>query len=334
MPFLIVLGAASDKGAVMSIGEFGRIASFFRPLAKDFPGSLNLQDDAAFLAQNPGDQYIISTDSLVEGVHVPPMPPPNLFAHKALRTNLSDLAAKGAAPVCYFLNLATPQSIDDAWVAAFADGLSAVQQEFNIHLAGGDSVSTTGPVVVSITVVGSTAEGMMIRRDGAKIGDVVYVSGWIGDGWLGLQQALSQPTRITIGDLSYPPIERYWCPRPRLNLGQSLRDHLHAAADISDGLVADLEKICLASNVAAEIDLARVPFSPAALAAMAQNFDIRTKFVTAGDDYELICTGPAGLEQQYPIHPIGQIIAAHNTETVIVRDGEQSISLNHKGWSH
>src|ERR1700723_630780 len=169
-----------------TLGEFGRIARYFRPLAAQFPGALNLTDDAALIDVPAGQQLVLTTDAVVAGVHFLPTDAPWDVARKALRVNLSDLAAKGARPLAYTLTLAGGRDVTDDWVEAFAAGLAEDQAQYGIALAGGDSVSTDGPVWVSITAFGLVDAGRMVTRDGARPGDIVLVTGTIGDAALGL----------------------------------------------------------------------------------------------------------------------------------------------------
>src|SRR5215471_11161619 len=168
--------------------EFARIARFFAPLAQNFPGAYGLTDDAASFGLAAGEQAVVTTDAVVAGVHFIGDEPPGLIARKALRVNLSDLAAKGARPIGYTLAAVLPAAIDDAWLAAFAAGLAADQAEFGIPLIGGDTVGTSGPLTLSITALGAVSGGM-VRRAGARPGDRVYVTGTIGDAALGLAAA-------------------------------------------------------------------------------------------------------------------------------------------------
>ena len=169
-----------------SLGEFGRIARFFRPLAAQFPGALGLTDDAALISVPPGQELVLTTDAIVAGVHFLPTDAPGDIARKVLRVNLSDLAAKGARPLAYTLTLAVGRGIEDAWVEAFAAGLAEDQVQYGIMLAGGDSVSTAGPVWTSVTAFGLVDAGRMVTRSGAQAGDIVLVTGTIGDAALGL----------------------------------------------------------------------------------------------------------------------------------------------------
>ena len=325
----------------MGLGEFGRIDRYLRPLAAGFAGALNLRDDAALLPAKPGFETVVTVDALIEGIHVPEYPPPALFAHKALRSNLSDLAAKGAIPWVYFLTLALPGRCDDDWLAAFTASLASDQHLYGIQLAGGDSVSTSGPAMISITAIGLVPTGTMVRRDGAQPGDIIYVTGWIGDGLLGLEKIRQGAILPDIGQEAFPPEERYWCPRPRLDAGQWLRGRAHAAADISDGLVADLENICLASGVSAQIWLDKIPLSPAAITAVRQDPVMLSRLVTAGDDYELVVTGPPGLDQaalavNITLFPIGVVMASNSSGCFVdVYDSAgKKLMLIQKGWAH
>ena len=248
-------------------GEFDLIETYFKPLAKGAPGALGLADDAAVLTPTGGHDLVVTQDMLVEGVHFRDTDPAGRVAQKALRVNLSDLAAMGATPVAYLLSLALPAAVDDAWVAAAAAGLAADQAEFGVHLIGGDTVSTPGPLTLSITALGQTPNGLALRRSGARPGDLVMVSGMIGDACLGLD-VLEGGDTTAPGAPGAPGadylVDRYQLPSPRLSLGLALRGLATAAIDISDGLVADLGHLCGASGVGAAVDLGRVPVSPAA----------------------------------------------------------------------
>ena len=210
--------------------EFTRIARFFAPLAAGFPGAFNLTDDAAAFGLAAGEQAVVTTDAVVAGVHFIGDEPPGLIARKALRVNLSDLAAKGARPLGYTLAAVLPAAIDDAWLEAFAAGLAADQAEFGISLIGGDSVGTPGPLTLSITALGAL-RGAMVRRAGAQPGDRICVSGTIGDAALGLAvlrgrlPALDAAAREAL-------VDRYRLPRPRLELGQAIGPLASAGLDV------------------------------------------------------------------------------------------------------
>lgn len=274
--------------------EFEQIARLFRPLTRGAPAALDLLDDAAVLPRRPGHDLVVTKDAIVEGVHFLPDDPPQLVARKLLRVNLSDLAAKGAEPFGYFLAVGWPKTFDAAARAAFAEGLRADGEAFDLSLLGGDTVSTAGPWFASLTALGWVPAGRMVRRGGARPGDVVLVSGQIGDGWLGLQAA-----RGEIADPDGSLAARYRTPEPRLALREALLAHATAACDVSDGLIADAGHIAKASGVSIEIDLERVPLSLAGQAWLDAQPDeraARVSLASGGDDYEVVCTCAAGAE--------------------------------------
>ena len=222
---------------------------------------------------------------IVEGVHFLPADPPGLVARKLLRVNLSDLAAKGAEPYGWFLSAAWPARCGWAEREAFARGLAEDQDAFGLRLLGGDTTSTPGPLTASATLLGWVPSGEAKLRSAARAGDVVLVSGVIGDGWLGLKAAL--------GEIAAPgALERYRLPEPRLALRPALHA-AHACADVSDGLLADAGRIAIASGLCAEIDLERAPLSQEGLSHVEGAPDRLAALIelaTGGDDYELVCT--------------------------------------------
>jgi len=324
--------------AVPRLGEFERIRRFFAPLAG--AGALGLLDDAAVFPGPPGQELVITTDAIVEGVHFLPADPADLVARKLLRVNLSDLAAMGAAPLGYLLTTALPPTRGEDWLAAFAAGLAADQREFGIALLGGDSVATPGPASFSMTAIGTIAAGTALRRSGAAIGDEIYVSGTIGDAALGLkvlQGALAGLTAAERDALA----GRYRLPQPRLALGAALHGFAHALIDVSDGLVADLGHICETSGVAAAIEAERVPLSSAARQALSADPSLLPLVLTGGDDYELLFAAPPAAAEPLaalsgalglPVTRIGRIGAGSG---VLVRDGAgREIELASAGFQH
>src|SRR5437762_6687015 len=273
-------------------GEDSLIARYFRPLATD-PGAFNLDDDAAILKAS-GEDVVVTTDAIVEGVHFLPDDPPETIARKALRVNLSDLAAKGAAPAGFVLTLAL-RDAGEVWLEPFALALGEDAKAFGCPLLGGDTVSTPGPLTISIAAFGRVPAGKMVRRSGAKPGDRVMVTGTIGDAALGLDILKGGPVAAALADDAGARamlIGRYRVPQPRNALAKAVRNHARAAMDVSDGLAGDLAKLCGVSGVSAVIDAPSIPLSPAAAALLARGtVDIET-IVSGGDDYEVLCTIP------------------------------------------
>jgi thiamine-monophosphate kinase len=313
--------------------EFSLIARHFRPLAG--PGALDLSDDAALLDPPAGQQLVIAADAIVAGVHFLPDDPPETIGRKLLRTNLSDLAAMGAAPLGYLMTCAFRAGTPDAWIADFVAGLAEDQRAFGLHLLGGDTVSTPGPASFSLTILGTVMPGQALRRAGARPGDEIWVSGTIGDGALGL-------LGLT-GKLPPDPYlsDRYRLPRPRLALGQALAGIVRAAMDVSDGLVQDLGHLARAAGCGATIEAALVPLSDPARAALAADPALLPRILGGGDDYELLFAAApgdadrvlaAGHATQTPVARIGRFMDGAG---VLVLDAAGApIPLPRRGWSH
>ncbi|MFQ5953841.1 MAG: thiamine-phosphate kinase [Kiloniellales bacterium] len=320
------------------LGEFERIARFFAPLAGDWPGALGLIDDAALVDLAAGRTLVVTADALVAGVHYPADEAADLVAARLVRVNLSDLAAMGARPLAYLITLALPAEIDDEWLQRFAGGLKREQAAYHITLIGGDSVATPGPTCLSLTALGSVPEGRALRRDGAQAGDLVLVSGSIGDAALGLI-ALKGDLDGVGAKHRAQLVDRYRLPRPRVALGERLVGLAHAALDVSDGLVADLAHICTASGVGAVIEADRLPLSPAARAALPAVG--LAPVLGGGDDYELLFTiapGNGGRVAELArsldlaLTEIGRIRAGTGV-TVVDRDGRE-IPVPRPGYRH
>jgi thiamine-monophosphate kinase len=269
----------------MPLHEFAVIAEIFAPLARS-KAALALKDDVALLRVPTGHELAIKTDTIVEGVDFFPKDPPSTVAQKALRVNLSDLAAKGARPVGYLLTLALPGKIGMPWLRSFARGLASDQRAFRVTLLGGDLSSTPGPVTVSIAAFGTVPRGSAVLRSGAVIGDRVFVTGTIGDSGGGLTALKTKRRAPFLTD-------RYRLPQPRVAFGQALRGLASAALDVSDGLLADLGHIADVSRVHIAVDAAQVPISSALRKAWGRAEDAVLRAATAGDDYEIAFTAPA-----------------------------------------
>ncbi|WP_426615690.1 thiamine-phosphate kinase [Bradyrhizobium sp. McL0616] len=323
-------------------GEDSLIARYFKPLATD-PGALELVDDAAIL-QSLGEDIVVTTDAVVEGVHYLATDPPDTIARKALRVNLSDLAAKGAVPAGFVLTLAL-RSKEDAWLRPFADALGEDTKSFACPLLGGDTVSTPGPQMISITAFGRVPQGRMVGRTGAKPGDRILVTGTIGDAALGLD-VLTGGT--VAGALASDPaardalIARYRVPQPRNVLAQAVRDHATAAMDVSDGLAGDLTKLCVASRVSATVDVASVPLSAAAAGLVARNVVCVETLLAGGDDYEVLCTVPpaqsdaliaAGRAVGVAVTAIGMIVEGGARPRFLDGQGQELV-LKRLSYSH
>jgi thiamine-monophosphate kinase len=326
----------------MPSAEDSLIARYFRPLATD-PGALGLGDDAAIL-QARGDEIVVTTDAIVEGVHFLPDDPPDTIARKALRVNLSDLAAKGAAPAGFVLTLAL-RTAEDSWLAPFARGLGEDAASFGCPLLGGDTVSTPGPLMVSITAFGRVASGQMIHRSGAKPGDHVVVTGTIGDAALGLdilrkgRVAMALANDAVLRDML---VSRYRVPEPRNALASAIRAHAHAAMDVSDGLAGDLAKLCAASAVSAAIELAAIPLSKAASAALTVGAVGMAEIVSGGDDYEILCTVAPDVLKPFvqaanasgiAVNRIGTIVAGKAAPKFLDAKGAE-LALTRTSFSH
>ncbi len=277
----------------MDSAEDRLIARHFRPLATH-PGALALSDDAAFLAAPEGHDLVLKTDAIVGGVHFFPDDDAAAIARKALRVNLSDLAAKGARPLGFLLSLAIPAQTGEDWLARFSEGLRDDAQAYACPLLGGDTDRTPGPATVAIFVLGCLPTGTMVRRAGAQAGHRVAVSGTIGDAALGLalrRDPAAARWRLASGQREHL-LERYLLPRPRLALADALRAHASAAMDVSDGLVGDLGKLCRVSGVSADIAADGIPLSAAARAVLQTEPQALQTALTGGDDYEIVCTVP------------------------------------------
>jgi thiamine-monophosphate kinase len=329
---------ASAKSAS---GEDALIARYFRPLATA-PGAFGLDDDAAALKPN-GDDIVVTTDAIVEGVHFLPDDPPDTVARKALRVNLSDLAAKGATPAGFVLTLAL-RKVEEAWLKPFAAALGEDATQFKCPLLGGDTVSTPGPLMVSVTAFGRVPPGKMVHRSGAKPGDRVMVTGTIGDAALGLAILGGGKVHAACTDPAARDalVGRYRVPQPRVAMAEIVRAHANAAMDVSDGLAGDLTKLCGVSDVSAAIDLESIPLSDAARDLVSRGIVGLETLIAGGDDYEILCAIPedgveafaqAAKRAGVPVSSIGTVIAGSSSPKFIDRQGRE-IALERGSYSH
>ncbi|MDX5374913.1 MAG: thiamine-phosphate kinase [Gammaproteobacteria bacterium] len=316
--------------------EFDLIERYFRPLGQGAGVALGIGDDTAILDPGPGCQLLVTVDTLVAGVHFPEGATPPDIGYKTLAVSLSDIAAMGGTPRWATLALTLP-SADETWLAAFARGLGEACSVYGVALVGGDT--TRGPLTLSLQLLGEVAAGRALRRDGARAGDGIYVTGTLGDAGLGLACELE--------GLSLPPADAAHCrgrlhrPTPRLAVGQGLHGLATAAIDVSDGLLADLGHLLERSGVGAELRLETLPLSSAMRAAMAAGQADWHLPLAAGDDYELLFTAPIDQEAALaqlasaagcPITRIGRILAGTGTR-VLGPDG-QPWQPARRGYDH
>ena len=324
-------------------GEDRLIARYFAPLARH-PGALGLSDDAAILTPPEGYDVVLKADAIIAGVHFFPDDPAHAIARKALRVNLSDLAAKGAEPAGFLLSLALPDGVTEDWLDGFARGLEADADHYRCPLMGGDTDRTPGPAMVAIAAFGWVPRGTMVRRSGAHIGDALLVTGTIGDASLGLRlrHDPGAAERWGLGDAFRDHLaRRYLLPTPRSAVALMVHANASAAMDISDGLVGDLAKLCGASGVSAEVALARVPLSEAARRVLAAEPALLETLLTGGDDYEILCTMPPDQVDTFrggaaavgvAVTEIGRIAAGQGAR--FVDDEGQAMTFARTSYSH
>jgi thiamine-monophosphate kinase len=320
------------------------IARYFRPLAKH-PGTFEFRDDAAAITPPPGHDLVLKTDGLIEGVHFFSDDPADSVGRKALRVNLSDLAAKGATPLGFLLAIALPKGFSEDWLADFTRGLGADADAFRCPLLGGDTDSTPGPTSISISAFGTLPTGTMVRRHGAKPGDHVFVTGTIGDAALGLYARVdaSAPAQWGLDDAMRDHlVSRFRLPQPRNALAEVVRAHASAAMDVSDGLAADLAKLCGVSGVSADIEVARVPLSDAAARALATDDGLIEPILTGGEDYEILCAVAPGSVAVFeagaaaagvPVTGIGRVAMGDAAPRFLDRAG-RTLAFGRAGYSH
>lgn len=317
--------------------EFQLIQQFFQREQAEQPAEgvlLGIGDDCALLQIPVGKQLAVSVDTLVADIHFPAHADPELIAERALRTNLSDLAAMGADPLWFTLALTLPEA-NENWLGSFSRGLFKCAREFGIALVGGDT--TSGPLSITIQVMGAAEPTNTLRRDGANIGDFVLATNFLGDGAAAL--AAIQTPQLFDGEHAEYLQQRFYRPMPRLYESGLIRDIANSALDISDGLVADLQHICDASDLGAVIDVENLPLSPA-VKSLNNNSQAYQWALSGGDDYELCFTVPpekmtdiAMLIAQGKLHAtvIGEMIAGNK---VICEYEGEPFELAITGYQH
>jgi thiamine-monophosphate kinase len=308
------------------LSEFDLIGKLFAPLATS-PGALGLKDDVAIVSLRLGHDLVTTTDTIVEGVDFFANDPPDTIARKALRVNLSDLAAKGAEPAAYLLTLILPEKIDRAFLESFTRGLAGDQETFGLALLGGDMSATPGPLTISITAFGHVPTGRLVRRNGARPGDLVFVTGTIGDSGGGLSLLQSNAPNA-----SSRLIERYRVPEPRVAFAPTVRD-ASASIDVSDGLLADLGHIADASGVRIIVDADSIPCSPELIALWGNDAAAIVRAATAGDDYEIAYTASAPIQGAHTqVTCIGRV--EPGSEVVLIDADGNEIVVPRAGYRH
>jgi thiamine-monophosphate kinase len=319
--------------------ELSIIDRYFRPLAGE--GAFRLFDDAGRLSLSPDWDVVVTTDMIAAGVHFLPDDPPDTVAGKALRVNLSDLAAKGARPLAYTLGLAISPDLGDRWLAGFAEGLRRDHERFGISLLGGDTISLRDGPAIAVTAIGLAPKGRMVHRFGGSVGDALYVSGVIGAGSAGLAvlKKTPGPWDELPNERREELVRRFRLPEPRVPLATALADFASATIDVSDGLVGDCDKLAAASRCSAEILVETVPF-PSGLD-VAEDEHLLATLLTGGDDYEVLAAIPRENETGFqraahaanvPVKRIGTLTPG-SLETQVLLNGEP-LTLLRRSYVH
>lgn len=316
----------------MPLGEFALIDRFFRDCGSRRDTRVGIGDDGAVLTPPAGHELVAVVDTLVEGVHFPPQSPARPIGHRALAVNLSDIAAMGATPAWALLAITLPRA-DEDWLGEFAAGFGELARAHDVQLVGGDT--TSGPLTVTVQVLGVVPRGEALLRRGGQAGDVVYVTGTPGDAACGLallQGRLRTPATARATELDTLR-NRFLFPEPRLAAGVRLRGVASACIDVSDGLAGDLGKLATASGCGARVEITQLPLSESLLVvagrAAAEHFAL-----TGGDDYELCFTVPPALAPALgglPCTAIGRLTTGRG---VAVLRGDSVIEFSHSGFDH
>ncbi len=328
--------------------EFDIIDRFFRSADLNFPGEgvdLAIGDDCALVTIAAGHQMALSMDLLQEGVHFPDSAPPELLGQRALAVNLSDLAAAGAEPVCFTLGLSLPE-VDTDWLKAFCGGLASLAGRYNCPLVGGDLIR--GFLQIAIQVQGRVPTGQALLRSGARSGDLIYVTGTLGDAAAALSMlndGVKESALFTNGKLSGKQrdffLQAFYAPEPRIAVGKALRGLATAAIDISDGLLSDLGHVVTASGVGAELDLVQLPYSTALRENVQDEGQRQELALCGGDDYELCLTvSPDNCRSVekvvadlgVPFTRIGEIVSGAGIECL--DSYGEPVAIGRAGFSH
>lgn len=277
------------------VSEKELIETYLLPLSQNDPAALNFADDTALLSPTPGHDLVISKDLLIEGVHFLGTEAPHLIAHKALAVNLSDIAAKTARPRGFFAGFSFPSPPSDIWLENFADGFRRLIERYDCPLLGGDVTGAKAGMAISITILGEVKAGRMVRLSGAKPGDLLYVTGTLGDAALGLrlarEPALAKQWNLPASEVE-DLINHYQRPEPRLQLTPALKACANAAMDISDGVMNDLDRMSKSAGLGANVELTNIPLSKAFQSAVSSDRGLISLALGWGDDYEILSAIP------------------------------------------
>lgn len=309
-----------------TIKEFDFISQYLTPLTSGFKGALQLQDDIAIFPKDANTDYVITLDSIAENIHFLKSASAKQIANKLLRTNLSDIAACGATPKFYMM---TGSLMPEEWIKEFTEEIAKIQREFGIFLLGGDTIKTKQKFF-SVTMIGEIAKGKAILRDGAQISDDIYVSGKIGEAWLGLQILKKNKKILEIipkNKYQYY-INKHYAPTPQISIGKKLVCIANSCTDISDGLLKDLNNICKTSNVSAQVFADKIPLA-------IENY--LQQQITAGDDYQLVFTAKEIHSKKISklnCTKIGKIVAKNKKPEIILLDNNKKLKINRLGYEH
>lgn len=320
------------------MSEFDIIERYFLPLTMGQAGCGELKDDGAVINIPDGYELVVTSDTLNAGVHFLEGEAAHNIARKALRVNLSDLASMGAKPLCYQLNIAFPEKPTEAWLSAFSKALQEDNALYDVYCSGGDTTSIKGGFLsISITAMGLVPKGAAVRRGGAKEGYALLVTGTIGDAVLGLRAI-----RASAEDDYARAVSRYQMPQPRMGVHEIMRKYARAAADVSDGLLADSMNIAKASGLGLEIDPLKTPLSKDVQLALDNNMISWQDILCGGDDYELILAVPEALVKRCMVEfnninidlcVIGRFtskaLGLHILDTITYRIDDKNL-----GWKH
>lgn len=311
-------------------GEFGLI-DYIKNNFSVPENYIGIGDDCAIVPPSL-DEMIFSTDLLMEGVHfLREESSPEDIGWKAVAVNLSDIAAMGGTPVATFLSIALPKNAQGEWAEKFISGYTEISKLYNVPLLGGDTTSSLRDIAINVGVLGKSPCGKSLLRSKAKIGETIYVTGTLGDSAGGLKSILEGINRTAAVETL---IGKHKRPAPRINEGKILLESGKTGAmmDISDGIASDLRHILKASGVGAVVDLEKLPYSKELLTVCDENnWDKYELAVSGGEDFELLFTAPEGLEIDFPVYPIGQIIQGNKLNWII---NNKHIDLDYIGYKH